>query len=173
MPFGRVARYSTALLKPSNRIPDNSIGTRFPIFDPWSGAQESIPLTKVMHAMSKGFLIAIGLLLATVSCARQVLIMDVEAPQVTGYHYIGPITETADPGRIDAGILKHYFDTTGIRQRIRQRAASQGATHIVWLYDYPTSAAALAYRSPAPSESLAQKGWEPNWMPASMLLYLR
>jgi hypothetical protein len=122
--------------------------------------------------MPKAFLIAIGLLLAVVSCAKRVSILEVEAPQVAGYQCLGPVAETADPGRIDAGTFKHYFDTTGIRQRVRQRAASQGATHIVWLYDYPTSAAALAYRIPAPPEGLAQEGWEFKWMPTSMPPYL-
>jgi len=121
--------------------------------------------------MIKGFLVAMGLLLAAGGCAKRLALVDAAPHQVQGYHYVGAYVETADPGRLDAGKLKHYFDTTGIRRRIQEQAAAAGATHLVWLYDYGTSAAALGYRNPTPGERPAEEGWELHWAPTSMTLF--
>lgn len=61
---------------------------------------------------------------------------------------IGTFAETSNPGREDGGLIKHYADTTGVKQRVMQRAAKAGATHLVWMHTYSVAAAAQAYRCP-------------------------
>jgi hypothetical protein len=61
---------------------------------------------------------------------------------------IGTFAETSNPGREDGGVLKHYADTTGVKQRVMKRAAMAGATHLVWMHTYSVAAAAQAYRCP-------------------------
>ena len=61
---------------------------------------------------------------------------------------LGTFAETANPGREDGGVIKHYVDTTGVQQRVMKRAARAGATHLVWLHAYSMAAAAQAYRCP-------------------------
>jgi hypothetical protein len=67
---------------------------------------------------------------------------------MAGCDCIGTFAETSNPGREDGGVIKHYADTTGVKQRVLQRAAQAGATHVVWMHSYSIAAAAQAYRCP-------------------------
>ena len=64
-----------------------------------------------------------------------------EEPMVQGCDHIATLTETTDPGRI----LNNYR-LSEHQDRILNRAANLGATHVVWLYDYREGSAADAYR---------------------------
>jgi hypothetical protein len=93
-------------------------------------------------------LLVIGMLCA--GCAHFYGLVETDAEVVSGCALIGTFAETANPGREDGGVLKHYVDTTGVKQRVLQRSAEAGATHVVWMHTYSMAAAAQAYRCPAP-----------------------
>ena len=81
-------------------------------------------------------------------CARFYGLVETDAALMTGCECIGTFAETSNPGREDGGVLKHYADTTGVKQRVMKRAAMAGATHLVWLHTYSVAAAGQAYRCP-------------------------
>ena len=87
---------------------------------------------------------AAGLLLA--GCARYYGLVETDVARMQDCACIGTFAETANPGREDGGILKHYADTTEVKRRVLQRAALAGATHVVWMHAYSVAAAAQAYR---------------------------
>lgn len=91
-------------------------------------------------------LAAAGLLLA--GCASLYGLVETDAALMNDCDCIGTFAETANPGREDGGVLKHYADTSGVKQRVLKRAARAGATHVVWMHAYSTAAAAQAYRCP-------------------------
>lgn len=81
-------------------------------------------------------------------CARFYGLVETDAVLMADCECIGTFAETANPGREDGGVVKHYADTTGVKQRVMQRAAMAGATHLVWMHTYSVAAAAQAYRCP-------------------------
>lgn len=81
-------------------------------------------------------------------CSRHVQLIEIEEQTVGSFRYIGAFYEGHDPARLSSPLLIPYLDVTGCRRRVIERAAKAGATHLVWLYDYGTSAAAMAYQCP-------------------------
>jgi hypothetical protein len=55
--------------------------------------------------------------------------------------YLGSVTGTTDFGK-----MFNLFAKSRCKKEARRQAATLGATHIVWLYAYRTSASALAYK---------------------------
>ena len=94
-------------------------------------------------------------LLTLTGCARFYGLAETDGALMTGCDCIGTFAETSNPGREDGGLIKHYVDTTGVKQRVMQRAAKAGATHVVWMHTYSIAAAAQAYRCPAAYPSMA------------------
>jgi hypothetical protein len=64
-----------------------------------------------------------------------------EEPMVQGCTYLATLSETTDPGRR----LDNYRHPEH-QDKILERAANLGATHIVWIYDYRMGSSAVAYR---------------------------
>lgn len=64
-----------------------------------------------------------------------------EAPMVEGCTCIATLSETTDPGRR----LDNYRSPAH-QDKILERAANLGATHVVWVYDHRVGSAAVAYR---------------------------
>ncbi len=64
-----------------------------------------------------------------------------EESMVQGCEIVATISETTDPGRP----LDNYRPAEH-EDRVLERAANLGATHIVWVYDYRMGSAAVAYR---------------------------
>jgi hypothetical protein len=64
-----------------------------------------------------------------------------EEPMVKDCEFVATISETTDPGRI----LDNYRPPQH-QNKVLQRAANLGATHIVWVYDYRMGSSAIAYR---------------------------
>ena len=62
-------------------------------------------------------------------------------PAVQNCERIATLSETTDPGRV----LDNYRPAEH-QDKILQRAANLGATHIVWIYDYRVGSAGVAYR---------------------------
>jgi hypothetical protein len=81
-------------------------------------------------------------------CTSYYGLVETDAGIVADCDCIGTFAETSNPGREDGGVLKHYADTTGVKQRVMKRAAMAGATHLVWMHTYSVAAAAQAYRCP-------------------------
>ena len=97
-------------------------------------------------------------------CARHYGLVEADSALMAACDCIGTFAETSNPGREDAGFIKHYADTTGVKQRVLARAASAGATHVVWLHTYSVAAAAQAYRCPAtPPLAAAEPAPEGIW----------
>ena len=94
-----------------------------------------------LAALAAAFVVLTG-------CARFYGLVETDASLMSACECIGTFAETSNPGREDGGVLKNYADTTGVKQRVMQRAAMAGATHLVWLHTYSVAAAAQAYRCP-------------------------
>ena len=102
--------------------------------------------------------LAIGLIAVFFSlagCAHQYGLVETDATLMAACDCIGTFAETSNPGREDGGLIKHYVDTTGVKQRVMKRAAQAGATHIVWMHTYSIAAAAQAYRCPGEASLVA------------------
>lgn len=95
----------------------------------------------IMVAFTAAFLLLTG-------CASYYGLVETDAVLMAECACIGTFAETSNPGREDGGVVKHYADTTGVKQRVMQRAAKAGATHLVWMHAYSVAAAAQAYRCP-------------------------
>jgi hypothetical protein len=81
-------------------------------------------------------------ILFLVACMKTIPAVKVaEEPMVKGCTHIATLVENTDTGRI----LDNYRPPEH-QDKILRRAANLGATHIVWLYDYPVGSAADAYR---------------------------
>lgn len=64
---------------------------------------------------------------------------------VSGCDMLGVIAETSDADRISG-----YLARRAMVNQVKARAIQLGATHIAWLHQTETSAAAKAYRCPQP-----------------------
>lgn len=100
-------------------------------------------------------------LLTLTGCASHYGLVETDAALMAECDCIGTFAETANPGREDGGVIKHYVDTTGVKQRIFKRAAMAGATHVVWMHTYSVAAAAQAYRCPE-AKPLMTAGTDPD-----------
>jgi hypothetical protein len=99
--------------------------------------------------MCRYLVVALAIALLTLTgCARFYGLVETDAALMADCDCIGTFAETSNPGREDGGFIKHYADTTGVQQRVLNRAAMAGATHVVWLHTYSVAAAAQAYRCP-------------------------
>lgn len=88
------------------------------------------------------------LIMTVLGCSTHTQLVVVEEQMAVDYIYVGTFAESHDPARQTPSLLIPYLDVTGCRRRVIERAAAAGATHLVWLYDYGTQAAAMAYRCP-------------------------
>lgn len=100
-------------------------------------------------------------LLTLTGCASHYGLVETDAALMAECDCIGTFAETANPGQEDGGVIKHYVDTTGVKQRIFKRAAMAGATHVVWMHTYSVAAAAQAYRCPE-AKPLMTAGTDPD-----------
>ncbi len=64
-----------------------------------------------------------------------------EEPMVKDCAYVATLSETTDPGRR----LDNYRPSEH-QDKVLERAANLGATHVVWVYDFQIGSAAVAYR---------------------------
>jgi hypothetical protein len=103
----------------------------------------------------------VATLLTLAGCASHYGLVETDAALMTECDCIGTFAETANPGREDGGVIKHYVDTTGVKQRVLKRAAMAGATHVVWMHTYSVAAAAQAYRCPE-AKPLMTAGADPD-----------
>ena len=58
--------------------------------------------------------------------------------------YLDTISEVSDPGKM-VFPLKYYNPYDG-ELKVLERANNMGASHIVWMYNYPFGSSASAYR---------------------------
>lgn len=98
-------------------------------------------------------LLAVGILVS--GCAAHYGLVETDGGLLEDCECLGTFAETSNPGREDGGVLKHYLDTTGVKQRVLKRAAMAGATHVVWMHAYSMAAAAQGYRCPEPAPVVA------------------
>lgn len=67
-----------------------------------------------------------------------------EESMVRTCDYLDTISETSDPGKpITSYKYYKYYDG---ELKVLERADNMGATHVVWLYNYPVGSSASAYR---------------------------
>jgi hypothetical protein len=101
------------------------------------------------NEMSRLLILALAAALVILTgCATFYGLVETDAALMGECDCIGTFAATSNPGREDGGVIKHYVDTTGVKQQVMQRAAMAGATHLVWLHTYSVAAAAQAYRCP-------------------------
>lgn len=99
--------------------------------------------------MSRYLVMALAATLLTLTgCAKYYGLVETDTALMAECDCIGTFAETSNPGREDGGFMKHYVDTTGVKQRVLKRVAMTGATHVVWMHTYSVGAAAQAYRCP-------------------------
>ena len=67
-------------------------------------------------------------------------IIETDTRTVDQCRYLGAVSGTADPR-----FFPEIYAVAKCKERARLHAAEIGATHIVWLYSHPSTAAALAY----------------------------
>jgi hypothetical protein len=101
-----------------------------------------------MNNMLRKTVVGLALAAWLAGCTYMVPVKSTEAYSVGDCTYVGTFEEINDPGRISFGTLKHYLDTTTVEFRVKMRAYSTGATHLVWLYNQSESAGAMAYNCP-------------------------
>lgn len=76
------------------------------------------------------------------ACPKTIPVVKIaEEPMVQDCAYVATLSEMNDPGRrLDNYRLPEHQD------KILERAANLGATHVVWVYDYRMGSSAVAYR---------------------------
>ena len=76
------------------------------------------------------------------ACPKTIPVVKIaEEPMVQDCAYVATLSEINDPGRrLDNSRLPEHQD------KILERAANLGATHVVWVYDYRMGSSAVAYR---------------------------
>jgi hypothetical protein len=92
------------------------------------------------------FILMIPLLMAA-ACTRyqpRPSIAVAEEKMVAGCVYLDTLSENSDMGKTQL----HPKYTYDAQERVIKRAVRLGATHIVWLHNYPSGAAAVAYQCP-------------------------
>lgn len=75
-----------------------------------------------------------------------------ERKMVSDCVYLDTLYENSDMGRIQL-YPKYTYDA---QEYVLKRADKLGATHIVWLYNYPSGSAAQAYQCPQRTSRNAQ-----------------
>jgi hypothetical protein len=84
----------------------------------------------------------LGLILGCSNFQKEPAVPIVAERSVQNCEFIETLAENSDPGK---NMLhpKYTYDAQNI---ILMRAAAVGATHAVWLYNYPIGSAAMVYR---------------------------
>ena len=90
-------------------------------------------MKKLIWLISALFMAACMQTLPAVKVAEESMVQNCES--------IATLSETTDPGRV----LDNYRPAEH-QDKILQRAANLGATHIVWIYDYRVGSAGVDYR---------------------------
>ena len=67
-----------------------------------------------------------------------------EEKMISGCVYLDTLSENSDMGKIQLH-PKHTYDA---QELVIKRAVRLGATHIVWMHNYPSGSAAKAYQCP-------------------------
>ena len=89
-------------------------------------------------------LILIPILAACTKFRARPSIAITEEKMVGGCVYLDTLSENSDMGKIQLH-PKHTYDA---QELVIKRAVRLGATHIVWLHNYPSGSAAKAYQCP-------------------------
>ena len=93
-------------------------------------------------ATPMGILVWMISMVFIVACAKTIPAVKIaEEPMVRGCAYVATLSEATDPGRR----LSNYRRPEH-QDKILERAANLGATHVVWIYDYRVGSSAVAYR---------------------------
>ena len=71
-------------------------------------------------------------------------IVSAEEKMVRQCNYLDTISEASDPGKL-LFPAKYYYPYDG-ELKVLERASYIGASHIVWLYNYPMGSSASVYR---------------------------
>ena len=71
-------------------------------------------------------------------------IIAAEEEMVLNCRYIDTISEVTDPGKMV--FPAKYSNPYGGELKVLERANNMGASHIVWIYNYPIGSSASAYR---------------------------
>jgi hypothetical protein len=92
-------------------------------------------------------LLILGLLSLTLACSHWPAdpyhgeLAEVEIQQVAACQQVGALSETLDTGRIITPLARREMVA-----RLKSRAQTLGATHLVWVYHTDQTAAARAFR---------------------------
>ena len=71
-------------------------------------------------------------------------IVSAEEGMVIKCSYLDTISEVSDPGKMV--FPAKYSNPYDGELKVLERASNMGATHIVWVYNYPIGSSASAYR---------------------------
>jgi len=87
------------------------------------------------------------LLLAFLSACAKNRIPDTivaEEGMVWNCRYLDTVSEISDPGKV---IFPLKFSSPyGAERKVLERSRNMGASHIVWMYNYPVGSSAAVYR---------------------------
>ncbi len=71
-------------------------------------------------------------------------IVSAEEGMVSKCSYLDTITEVSDPGKMV--FPSKYSNPYAGELKVLERASNMGASHIVWMYNYPIGSSASVYR---------------------------
>ena len=71
-------------------------------------------------------------------------IVSAEERMVSNCSYLDTISEVSDPGKMI--FPSKYSNPYDGELKVLERASNMGASHIVWMYNYPFGSSASAYR---------------------------
>ena len=98
----------------------------------------------VIRNMTKWILLVAVLFFLSCTQNRFPNLMVAEEGMVETCAYLDTISETSDPGKPVTN-YKYYKYYDG-EMKVLERADNIGATHLVWLYNYPIGSSGAAYR---------------------------
>ena len=86
------------------------------------------------------------LLISLCACTKNRFpnIVAAEEKMVRQCNYLDTISEASDPGKLL--FPAKYYDPYDGELKVLERASNIGASHIVWLYNYPMGSSASVYR---------------------------
>ena len=94
--------------------------------------------------LAKCAMVILLIFLAACSKNRFPNMVTVEEKMVRQCNYLDTISEASDPGKL-LFPMKYYNPYDG-ELKVLERASNIGASHIVWLYNYPMGSSASVYR---------------------------
>jgi hypothetical protein len=96
---------------------------------------------KVLAVIMKKIVWIISMMVV-VACSKNIPAVKIaEESMMKDCAYVATLSDMTDPGRA----LDNYRSPDH-QDRVLERAANLGATHVVWVYDYRIGSAAVAYR---------------------------